>query len=413
MNSKDPIFKILNYSRGDTKIWDFLNKIRLCEIISPFELAKRDGLKVTAVALPVPREAEIFCDSFSAALIAQWDAIITEYKEKQTPEYNIIQCNNLKICYISSWDRFELFSSSYDCIIEDSVRLWLKHLEGKLIYKTLTSDGSAVVIDFNGLLDFRVKSKSVFIGSNQNWGHWLTDCLPQIALASALPNAEDISYVFGKMDENQTKCLELLGIKEDQVINLENASQDESFVKFFNFDDIMILPAVSKASGLAYLQNHFSGLLTRKSSCAERVFISRRNDFPRHRIANLDEIERTFSDNGFTIINDLKTKPLLEQIEIFQNAKIVAFVSGAEYGNLAFVSPKAIIIILISAYFINIKNNYDLIKVQLIPYIFGSGLKIVLVSGNPIDASDSSTYALCHYDFKNVKSMIDLAKELS
>lgn len=408
MNPGDPVFKVLNCAKKDKKIWNILNNLRICDLKSLSEVAGKENFNTSHISLPATTETEILCDEKSQELFSEWSSIIAKFKNRLSNNYKLVHGKNIFVFYISMWDRFEFFSPSFDCIIEEKFRIWLRHLEGKFIYKALGSNESNVLIDFNSLETFRVEEKCVFIGSNQNWGHWIYDYLPQIVLAEALQSLNQVKFVFGKLDECQLKSLKSLGIEEDKIINLETITQGNGVVRFFRFDDILLLPPVAKSTGLHYLRERFHAGLEPIKDQFKRIFISRRLDYPKHRIANIDEIERVFLDQGFTVVRNMKSLSYHEQFQILHDADVVAFVSGAEFGNVAFLPSNAKIIVLLAAYFVNIKKNLELIDAQLIPYLFSSGLKTTLIAGKSLNNNDFSTHALAYYDPEHVREMISM-----
>jgi hypothetical protein len=177
-----------------------------------------------------------------------------------------------------------------------------------------------------------------------NFGHWLLDCLPQIAvLAMIAPEARVLLHDGYKGFHAAT--LGLLGIGREQLVAWDGSPVECGRLLAFESDGRMgggrpLSPLMEVRRQLAV-----------PSSPPERgrlVYVSRRDaGSARQWVTNEAEVEGLFEARGFEIIL-MASCPLEEQVRLFREARIVAGVSGAGLSDLVFSAPDTHVIVLMS-----------------------------------------------------------------
>lgn len=223
-----------------------------------------------------------------------------------------------------------------------------------------------------------------------HWGHYICDEISRLWYFVENPGNYKIvycSWLFGqdisswKIYGNYLEILQLLGIKESQLLNI---------TKPMRFRTI-IIPEISFVSRQYYSVEYkrmIRKIINNAKECGKtypkRVYFTRQNfEEAKNKEYGEEEFERFFSQNGFKLVSPEKLS-VREQIGYFQNSETVAMVAGTISHNLIFAreSIKAIILNKMS-----IDNAYQIIvdhvaEAQItyidayfkgLPVLFGAG----------------------------------------
>jgi hypothetical protein len=179
-----------------------------------------------------------------------------------------------------------------------------------------------------------------------NFGHWLLDCLPQVAvLAKVAPNASFLLPFAKKGFHNAT--LKLLGLELEQlrpwdgspisaqrVLALENDGRTGGGRPFSPLAEVRQLLAARGDEPSS--QRH------------RRIFVSRRDaGASRQWVSNEADVEGLFAARGFEVVV-MADCPLDQQVRMFREARVVAGVSGAGLADIVFSAPGTDVIVLMS-----------------------------------------------------------------
>lgn len=181
----------------------------------------------------------------------------------------------------------------------------------------------------------------------KNYYHWLIESASRIHLIEKSSFKVD-KYIINNECAYQKRILELLGILEEQIINIEPnrlIQADElvipSIVNYFEsvqtetrnyYNAKFITPWT-----IEFYREKFLPFI--KETEPKKIYISREKS-PYRRVSNEDEVINYLSEQGYKsyLLEDLA---FLEQVELFYNASHVISVHGAGLTNVMFCQKEA------------------------------------------------------------------------
>ena len=183
--------------------------------------------------------------------------------------------------------------------------------------------------------------------TTRNYYHWLIEELPLVLRAHTThPDARLLAYEAGVGDKHHAVAAHLkmelatapLVIRlQDQV--LPGRASDSFFI---HPNDLVHL----RDFGSAFTRSLDSSLPERP----ERIYVSRSKS--RRPLANEDELEALLANAGFAIVH-LEELPWIDQITLFQNARVIVGPHGAGLANLVFANPGSTVVELTVGYMFN------------------------------------------------------------
>jgi hypothetical protein len=391
-----------------------LEGIKICSVKNPAEWAKDNGFKTIQVTLDIHSAIP---KRVPEDIFPHLQKGIEKYLSTLDNDIQVIFTENVLLCLSSYGLRpsdpvypyFYLFSSLNDIVIEE--KFWLPFVVGRegSMFRAINADSSMMLIDFSKSRFKKITDdyRHVLFGNNINWGHWMLDFLPRIAVYDKLPGKRDLKLIFSLLTQNQRDCLNLLGIDDSQIVELDVFRNE---VIRYHFDNLVYLPGVPRPGALSYLRRRFADAVDGSvpGPKPKLVYISRRQEAPRHRIANIDEVEICFENSGFCILENLGTMPTKDLVFKLSEARVIVLPFGAELGNIALCRDDAVVIALVPEAYI-LGTDVDLVNIQTTQYFFGSGLSTVFVLGKTLNPEDNSHDALAIYDLETLKRSIDRA----
>ena len=179
----------------------------------------------------------------------------------------------------------------------------------------------------------------------RNFGHWLLDCLPQIAaLTAAAPEATILLPPPIRGFHRST--VGLLGISQDRLVAWDGAP--------VACGRVVVVESDGRAGGrpLSSLLEMRASMMARSIAAASpgerRIYVSRRDARAKRRwLSNEPDVERLFMQRGFEIMV-MDECPLDEQIRRFREARVIAGISGAGLADLVFSAPGTHLVVLLS-----------------------------------------------------------------
>ena len=172
------------------------------------------------------------------------------------------------------------------------------------------------------------------MGATGNYGHFLLDCLPGIAVTKNIGLPEDFRYIFPKLKHWHYDHLFRQGVK---VLILEDP--DDELVYYC--DHVLFTSCMDH--NLHWPNEHFR--LIAKSENTEAptrsVYLSRANQ--KRKFVTESHIEAKLSERGFEVVRpeELSTK---DQIKLFEQSKIIVGPTGAGFANVLFCKPGTIVV---------------------------------------------------------------------
>lgn len=238
-----------------------------------------------------------------------------------------------------------------------------------------------------------IDEEVIFFGPYiQHWGHFICDQISRLWYIIDNPQKYKIAYCgynFGvgntEISGNYLQLLEQLGIREEQLINIQNPT------KFKN----IIIPEFSFVGGNYYTEefkkliNHITDNVLesmKNEKCPERIYFSRRK-LCMDKEYGEENLENLLAKNNFEIFYPEKLS-FMQQVFLINNCKFMATISGSIAHNLMFSKYNNDILIFNKCKGI---NNYQLVVDELttskvtyidsyknyLPILFGTGPFII------------------------------------
>jgi hypothetical protein len=283
---------------------------------------------------------------------------------------------------------------------------WLTLLDGKGSFKAIDREGRHALLDLASQVARHpmVKGDCIFIGSNRNWAHFLLDFCSNLYHYDHHPRRDSLIPVFGPLEGWQQELLEILGIDWRRGAQLQ---ADMAHGHLYPFESLVIGATPPPAAAYRYLRGK---LVAGRASKAGRLFLSRRGQGGRRRIANEAEVEAFLAAQGFECL-EIEALPVRDQIDRLASADIVVFSMGAEMGNVALCREDAVIICLIPALYQLLPADYIYHAVSR--YMLSSGCQTLPVFGLPADPSQPQHREMpCIYDRKDIEAALRMAERL-
>ena len=177
------------------------------------------------------------------------------------------------------------------------------------------------------------------------WGHFLLESTSRLwywlSLSPEKRNRYKLAFLcLGQQGpyENMLEFLKLLGIKENDIVNVLTPTQFRS----------VIIPEQSSCFGKMYTKEFlipFKEIVKKCPPAAEsKIYLSRRRFKENSNTIGEEKIEGFFDQNGFKVIYP-ETLPLAEQISLMRGAKEVAMLNGSALHNTLFCKSQTRVIV--------------------------------------------------------------------
>ena len=185
--------------------------------------------------------------------------------------------------------------------------------------------------------------------SGENYFHFMFDILPKLWLVESKIKFEDIDYfLLNKRIDWQIKILKIIGINSNKILSAKQNRHIEAtkiisvthpwYLEGYIQEQVSNIP-----SWIIYeLRAHFLNKYISKKNL--KIFIDRSDSKFKHcKIMNSNELISFLKKRNFQIVKP-ENLSLNEQIDIFNNAKIIAGGHGAALTNIIFCEKKTNII---------------------------------------------------------------------
>jgi tetratricopeptide (TPR) repeat protein len=179
------------------------------------------------------------------------------------------------------------------------------------------------------------------LGGCPNYGHWLMDYLPRIALwqgdVPLLVNSPLLPF--------QRESLVSVGARPDLLLGLDYpGAYRVPMLLYPSLQSLWCDPRLPFQAGIiTWLRERFASLMAPEPR-GRKLFVTRQG--ATRRLLNGDEIERIAEQFGFEIVA-CETLSFGEQVRLFSEARIIAGAHGAGLVNMVFSPPGAQVIELI------------------------------------------------------------------
>lgn len=180
----------------------------------------------------------------------------------------------------------------------------------------------------------------------RNFGHWLLDCVPQVAVLAAVAPHAKILLPPGLKTFHRWP-LGKLGLGPSQIVEWDRAPRSAGRVLVFESDGRS--GGGRPLSALNELRRRIGpDTVAPDPGRPRHIYVSRRDARTRRQwVQNEEAIEELFRRRGFEIVS-MAQCTLDEQVQIFRNARVVAGVSGAGLSGLLFSPAETTAMVLVS-----------------------------------------------------------------
>jgi capsular polysaccharide biosynthesis protein len=174
-------------------------------------------------------------------------------------------------------------------------------------------------------------------GSLWNYGHFVLDCLPTVALITEISELNGYRFVFPPLQPWQRRHLQLLDV--DDWIELDQP--------IYEISDVIFLSGMAHnlyRPNVNYRTLRDRQLARNKASTLsyEKIYISRRGNAKRIFLSE-EKLERSLQRLGFAVVYP-ERHSIDEQIDIFRNADLIVGCAGAAFANLLYCHKDATVV---------------------------------------------------------------------
>lgn len=181
--------------------------------------------------------------------------------------------------------------------------------------------------------------------SRANYFHWLTDCLPRLALLDRLPPDTKILVPAG-LQPFQKETLRWLGL-ENRLVPLPGR---HLLVEHFFFSTPAAMTGCANPYGVKFLREKFLPRAEAPAVPVEKIYIRRRGQA--RGLVNEPEVIALLERRDWQAV-ELESLPLARQIGLFAGARAVCGLHGAGFTNLLWCRPGTVAVELLAENFLN------------------------------------------------------------
>lgn len=193
---------------------------------------------------------------------------------------------------------------------------------------------------------------------DSNYGHWLIDSLPRLALLDQVHDRSDCLFVVNRQKSEAMRrvvidSMALAGIREDQI--LFHDVTPRTYERLTVLGTVARHPVAKAPVALSFLE----GLGEQVPGAGEeRIYVTRAKA-ARRRLVNDDEVRGLLSAHGYRVIHP-EDLDLAGQIAAFRSATHVVGDMGAALSNLAF-SPSGVTVVALATESMRHDYFYDIV----------------------------------------------------
>ncbi len=223
-----------------------------------------------------------------------------------------------------------------------------------------------VVLDHRNGTHARIKDGiTLSCDHDNNYFHWLVECLPKLLLIDELGQFKDVPLLVPKeLHKNLIEALRKANIYNHPCILLENdclyqvgrlifPSALSRIVDRYQGSLVFDTDIVLSRKWISRVANLLKSNVNSNGKPWRKLFLTRRKGL--RTVGNLEEVEQMLAENQFEII-EMDGLSLKYQIELFSQAAIVVAPTGAALTNMLYCQPGTKAIIFMSNH--EISNYY-------------------------------------------------------
>ncbi len=237
---------------------------------------------------------------------------------------------------------FFLQSEKGDFYFDDPA--WLQGIEGISFLQRFGEGGRDCLFDFSGYDEgLHVKEPCAYLGSSNNWGHQISDILPNLLVLESMGFPKDGKLVTGVLSPMFLELYAAMGISQERLLIVDHAAKSHAVHRF---DSLLVPSQPPHDVGNDFVRQRLERnriKCDQDSEAPQRIYFSRRALENRGRIANQDEVEDFFLTRGFKIIDPMKLS--VSQLQsLLSNVEMIAAQFGAALGNQILAPASSVMI---------------------------------------------------------------------
>ncbi|MBI3879218.1 MAG: glycosyltransferase family 61 protein [Verrucomicrobia bacterium] len=178
-----------------------------------------------------------------------------------------------------------------------------------------------------------------------NFYHWMTDCLPRLAVLDRFPPDTRI-LVPATLKPHHVQTLRLLGLEG----RAERAVHRHVLVENFYFSAPTAMTGCASPYAVKFLREKFLPLADAEFRGPEKFYVVRRGKT--RGILNEPEVVKFFEARGWAIV-DLEPLSIAQQVKLFSGARFVCGMHGAAFTNLLWARPGCTALELVARNYLN------------------------------------------------------------
>jgi Glycosyltransferase 61 len=186
---------------------------------------------------------------------------------------------------------------------------------------------------------------SILYRWSSNYYHWLTDCLPRLALLNRLPTDTRI-LVPANLKPFQLETLRWLGLAD----RIQAAPGRHLILENYFFSTPTAMTGCANPYAVKFLREKFLSHPETSFAPAEKIYIQRRSKT--RGLLNETEVTAFLENRGWRTV-DLEALTLPQQVQLFSKARAVCGLHGAGFTNLLWCQPGCIAVELFAENFLN------------------------------------------------------------
>ncbi len=232
--------------------------------------------------------------------------------------------------------------------------------EFETLFRPEGSERVIAVADRSGMRRFT--SKPVVLLKQRwdlNYGHWLVESLPRLALVQHAYDLADCTFMVGDagaaMARVYSDSLELAGIRPEQIVATDDAPCH--IERLIYPHPLTVQPWVKAPLALAFLEKMRDGVGASNQGRPDRLIVVR-SPQSRRRLLNQERITAVARKHGFEPLS-IEGLDFKGQISAFSGAKFIIGSLGAELTNICF-SPRGVALLGLSPSSMQDDFYYDL-----------------------------------------------------
>ncbi len=216
----------------------------------------------------------------------------------------------------------------------------------------------AVMFTDSKKIDLHIKEGILLSsGHDNNYFHWLVECLPKLLLIDSLQQFQDVPLLIPTgLHKNLMTALERLNINKHPLIYIEPdalcrvgrlifPSALSQIVDRYEGSPVFNVDIVLSHKWLTKVSEYLKSSVDQNKKTWRKLFLTRRKGY--RMLGNWEQLELLLLKHNFEIV-DLEGASLDFQLELFSQAAVIVAPTGAALTNMLYCQPGTKVIIFMS-----------------------------------------------------------------